>query len=172
MSEDKKPINNEEIELLQAELEKMKLQVEEMRQLAEDNLNGWKRAQADYANFKRETEEKKKDLIEFANAAFMSEVLPVYNHFKLALKHIPEDQKKLDWIKGIEFIRRQFQDFLNKYKIIEIKTVGEKFDPNMHEAVVCEEKEGYKTDEIFEETMPGYMLGEKVINPAKVKVAK
>ncbi|MDO8669247.1 MAG: nucleotide exchange factor GrpE [Candidatus Buchananbacteria bacterium] len=150
---------------LQEELEEAKIQIAE-------NLAGWQRAQADYANFKKETESRQKDVIEFANAAFMAEVLPIYNHFKLALGHIPKEQMKLDWVVGLAHIKKQFQDFLRKYKIEEIKTIGEKFDHNFHEAVAYEEKEGYESDIVFAEVQPGYTLGDKILVPAQVKVAK
>lgn len=153
------------IEELQAELEAVKQQ-------AENSLAGWQRAQADYANLKKETEKRQQDMISFANAAFMAEVLPVYNHFKMALRHIPEDQREVEWVKGLGHIEKQFQDFLKKYQIEEIKTVGEQFNPQYHEAITHEEKEGFDADVIFEEVMPGYMLGDVVLNPAKVKVAK
>ncbi len=154
------------------DIESLKQELEEARVLAQDNLAGWQRAQADYANFKKEIENTRKDVIEFANAAFMSEVLPIYNNFKLALGHIPKDQMKLDWVVGLIHIKKQFQDFLRKYKIEEIKTVGEKFDHNFHEALAHEEIDDYKSDVIFAEVQPGYTLNGKVLMPAKVKVTK
>jgi len=154
------------------ELEEARKLLEESQAQAEQSLAGWQRAQADYANLKKETEKRQKDIVEFANATFMSEVLPVYNHFKLAIAHIPEDQRKQDWIVGIDHIKTEFKSFLRKYNIEEIKTVGEKFDPNLHEAVAHEEREGFAEDVIYEEVDSGYMLGDKVIGPAKVKVAK
>lgn len=135
-------------------------------------LAGWQRAKADYANLKKEESKRLQETVEWANAALMAEILPVYNHFKLALQHIPEDQKKEAWVQGVILIQKQFVDFLNKYGISEIKTVGEKFDPNLHEALAHEEKEGFEADKIFEEISPGYLLGDKVLMPAKVKVTK
>lgn len=154
------------------EKEKLQQEIKELKKKVDDNLAGWQRAQADYANFKAETEKRQKEVIEYANAAFMSEVLPVYNHFKLACVHIPKDQEDLDWVVGVRFIQKQFQDFLNKYKIAEIKTIGEKFDHNLHEAIAHEEAEGYETDVVFQEIQPGYTLSGKVLMAAKVKVAK
>ncbi len=162
MSDEDKTLNEDES---QSELEIVRSQ-------AESNLAGWQRAQADYANFKRETENHRQDVIEFANAAFMAEVLPIYNNFKLALEHIPEEQQKLDWVVGLAHIKKQFQEFLKKYKIVEIKTVGEKFDHNLHEAVTHEDKEDYESDVIFAEVQSGYTVDGKILMPAKVKVAK
>ncbi|NCN07320.1 nucleotide exchange factor GrpE [Candidatus Falkowbacteria bacterium] len=164
MSEEK-DLEVGDIQSLHDELETTKIK-------AAENLAGWQRAQADYANFKKETEDRRKDVVEFANAAFMSEVLPIYNNFKLALGHIPEDQLKLDWVIGLEHIKKQFQEFLKKYKIEEIKTVGEKFNHNCHEAVAHEDNDKYESDMVFAEVQPGYTLNGKILMPAKVKVSK
>lgn len=160
-------MNEEEktIEELQEELIKE-------REHSAELLSGWQRAKADYSNQKKEEVKRAQEVAEWTNAAVMSEVLPVYNHFKLALKHIPEEQKKEGWVQGVMLIQKQFADFLDKYGIKEIKTVGEKFDPKIHEALTHEEIEEYETDQVFEEISPGYLLNDKVLMPAKVKVAK
>ncbi len=164
MSTDKKAAQMN-IDALQEELEELKKQNQEY-------LSGWQRARADYSNFQKELEKRQKEMIEFANAATISEILPVYGNLKLALKHIPEDQRENEYIKGLEQIKKQFVEFLKKFNIEEIGTVGEKFDPNFHEAVTYEEKEGFEEGIIFEEISSGYMLNGNVIEPAKVKVAK
>ena len=151
---------------------KLLKELEEVKKEAQDNLAGWQRAQADYANFKKETEERQKDVIEFANAAFMAEILPVYNNFKLAVEHIPEDSKNVDWVIGVMNIKNQLQEFLKKYKIEEIKSIGEKFDHNLHEAIASEENDKYESGVIFAEVQPGYTLDNKILIPAKVKVVK
>jgi molecular chaperone GrpE len=153
-------------------IEELQEELIKEREHAAELLAGWQRAKADYSNLKKEEDRRAKEVFEFVSAAFMSEVLPVYNHFKLALKHIPDEQNDLDWVKGIILIQKQFKDFLKKYQIEEIKTVGEQFDPNLHEALTHEEQEGYESDQVFEEISPGYMLGDKVLLPAKVKVTK
>jgi molecular chaperone GrpE len=142
------------------------------RERSAELLSGWQRAQADYANLKKDEAKRAKETAEWINAGMMSEILPVYSYFKLAVKHIPEEQKKEAWVEGVLFIQKQFTDFLTKYNIGEIKTVGEQFDPNLHEAVTHEEHEGFTNDQIFEEVSPGYLLNDKVLMPAKVKVAK
>lgn len=142
------------------------------REHAAELLAGWQRAKADYSNQKKEETKRAKEVAEWTNAAVMSEVLPIYNHFKLALKHIPDDQKSIGWVQGVILIQKQFTDFLDKYGIKEIATIGESFDPNLHEALVHESVTDYQADQIFEEVSPGYLLNDKVLMPAKVKVAK
>lgn len=151
---------------------KLEKELELTKKKAEEYLNGWKRAKADYINFKNESEKRQKEIIEFANAMLLAELIPIFDHFKLALKHIPAEDSKKDWVTGIIHIKKQFEDFLKNLGIIEIKTVGEKFNPEFHEAVSHETKEGFKTDFIFEEVKAGYTLHGKVLAPAKVKVAK
>lgn len=154
--------------------------VVELQKKSAEYLNGWQRAQADYQNLQRETEIKKREWIQLANASLLEELLPIYDNYKLAMTHIPADQKKSDWIIGIIHIKNQLEKFLKDYGIEEIKTVGEKFDVNLHEAVAeqptsssqqsankgkeVEEKE----DIIKKEVRAGYKLHGKVIYPAKV----
>lgn len=164
--------NDLSLEKLQEKIKQLKEEINKEKQHAAELLAGWQRAQADYANLKKEGEKLAEETVAWANASFMAEVLPVYNHFKLAISHIPEEHKQEPWVQGIIMIGKQFSDFIAKYGISEIKTVGEKFDPNFHEALTHEEKEGYESDIIFEEVQPGYLLDNKVLIPAKVRVAK
>ncbi|MDZ7798111.1 MAG: nucleotide exchange factor GrpE [Patescibacteria group bacterium] len=139
---------------------------------AAEYLNGWKRARADYLNLKKEKDKEREEIMKFSNAALIIQLLPIYDHLKIAFDHVPKDLKNNEWVKGIEGIKKQTQDFIESIGIKEIKTVGEKFDPEKHEAVAHEKNKDFKTDIIFEETKPGYKLHDKVLYPAKVKVAK
>ncbi|MBU1130537.1 nucleotide exchange factor GrpE [Patescibacteria group bacterium] len=145
--------------------------LEELQAKCDEYLNGWKRAKADYENFKKESEKRVTGLVEFATAGMILEILPVHSHFKLALEHVPEDDKKAEWVQGIMHIKREFEDFFKKLDIVEIKTIGEKFNPEFHEAVSHEESD-QEDDIIIKEVQPGYMLKEQVIQPAKVVVSK
>jgi len=139
----------------------------------EEYLNGWRRAKADYSNLKKDFEKKEKEIVQFANATLILEIMPIYDNLKLAWKHIPKEHKKEDeWLKGLEHIKKQFADMLKKLGLDEIKTIGEKFDPELHEAVSTEKVEGKKSGEIIEEIKSGYKLYNKVLEPAKVKIAE
>ena len=161
--------SHEESEAITVEALQEALKVAEEQ--ATQNLGGWQRAQADYANLKRETAENQHLMTTIATTALLEDLLPIYNHFKLALKHIPEATRSEGWATGLGHIEKQFRDLLTKYQVNEIKTVGESFDPSRHEALAHEAHEGTDTDIIFEEVMPGYTIGERVLMPAKVKVA-
>lgn len=153
------------------DVEKIAAELKLAQQKMEEYMNGWKRAKADYLNLKRESEKKEQELVQFANAGLILQLLPVYDNFKLAWKHIPNEQVKVEWVIGIEHIKKQFGDILKNLGIEEIKTVGESFNPELHEAVAKEKKDGFTADVVFEEVKSGYTLYGKVLEPAKVKVA-
>jgi molecular chaperone GrpE len=163
--DDKQDSTKNKIKKLESELEKIKKQNEE-------HLNGWRRAKADYLNLKKETEKKSKELIEFANAGLIIQILPIYEHFKTAWDHIPKEDQKKDWVIGIGHIKKQLEDFLKNLGLEPIKTIGEKFDHNLHEAVGHEKAEGKEDDIIIKEVKGGFKLYDKVLEPAKVIVVK
>jgi len=147
------------------------LSYEELFKKSDEYLNGWKRALADYHNLERETEKKKSEWLKMANEDLLVVFLPLYDNLKLALKH--SQSEKNDWLTGIEHVTAQFKKVLEENGVREIKTVGEKFDPEVHEAVVAQETSGseQKQDNIIKkEVKTGYKLNGKVIYPAKVIV--
>ncbi len=145
---------------------KLKKELEKAKAQAEEYLNGWRRARADYINREREIEEEKARWIKFANQEFILEFLPILDSFQGSLNQIPEGLKRNLWTKGILQISSQIDDFLKVRGVEKIKTIGEKFDPGLHEAV---EKKGNK-NEIIKEVQPGYKIHGEVIRPAKVVI--
>lgn len=158
--------------LNQSEIEKLKEELERVTKQNEDHLNGWRRAKADYLNLKKETDQKSRELIQFANAGLILQILPIYENFKTACEHIPEDDQKKDWVVGVGHIKKQMEDFLKSLGLEAIKTVGEKFDHNLHEAVGFEKAEGKEDDIIIKEVKGGFKLYDKVLEPAKVVIVK
>lgn len=124
-------------------------------------------ATADLANFKRRAEEEKKSFAQFATAGLVLELLQVTDNFDRALQNIPEELKTNEWVQGIQGIDQQFHGILNKQGVTPIQAVGEKLDIMKHEALM--QGPGEK-DIILEELEKGYMMGDKVLRPAKVKV--
>lgn len=146
-------------------------EINELQQQAEEYLTGWKRAKADYANLQRKTQEQQADIVKFANKNLILELLPVHNNFKYALNFIPKDQKDSDWVVGLKHIKNQLDEFLKKLNVEEIKTEGEKFDPNLHEAISQEQRDNLDEDTIIKELESGYTLNGQTIRPAKVIVS-
>lgn len=143
----------------------------------EDYKAGWQRAQADYQNLKREMEDQKKDWAAWSELRVLEEFIPVYNNFKKAMEFAPPEldgdagKAWLNWKKGVEFIMQQFAGILKSHQVEEIKTVGEMFDPTRHESMV-EEASDAPEHTIIREITPGYTMKGKVVQVAKVVVAK
>jgi molecular chaperone GrpE len=129
-----------------------------------------KRLKADFVNLKKDTEGQVQKTREFANEMIIMQMLPVLDSMELALKHTPDDLKENDWVKGILSVKGQLDGIFKMYGVEEIVSVGEKFDPNLHEAVTQEDSDKGE-DIILEELQKGYTLKGKVIRPAKVKVS-
>ena len=154
-------------------LKKIKNKKEEV-----DFKKNYLRALADYQNLLKQTVKEKQEFAKYANANLIIEILPVVNNFKMAVKHIPEDQKYSQWIQGIAHIQNQLLSVLSANGIEEIKTVGEKFNPELHEAVKNNDNKKQKENPsaggekgiIIKEVIPGYKMHGKVIIPAKVIV--
>lgn len=144
----------------------------ELEQKLGEYMQGWQRAQADYQNLQKETQKWKQEFAQYAKADFILELLPVYTNYKVALQHIPKQDKDKEWVKGIEHIFKQLQNLFNKMDIKEIKTIGEKFDYNLHEATGYEHDNKQADEIILREVQPGYLLGDKVLQPAKVIINK
>jgi len=155
-------------------IEELKEKIAVLEKRIEENLNGWKRAKADYINLQKETEKRQQELIQFANASLILQILPINDHFKLAFSQLPEikDEETKKWVQGIEHIKNQIQATLKTLGIEEIKTVGEKFNPERHEAVEKRKAEGKEKDIIIEEVKPGYLMHGKVLEAAKVVVSE
>lgn len=153
------------------EMESIKERLSELEKESQDNLAGWQRAKADFMNYKRDQERVFADFKSFANEDIVLKLLPTVDSFELATKHLPEELKSSDWAKGVICIKGLFESFLQEIGVNEIKALGEKFDPNLFEAVAEEEsekEEGIVTEEI----QKGYRFGERLLRPAKVKVSK
>jgi len=148
--------------------EKLK-RCEEMRN---EYLAGWQRAKADLLNYKKDEAERVGKILKFSAEEMILGILPILDNFNLAEKGLSKELKENEHIKGILQIKKQFKEILRKQGVEEIKTINEKFDPNFHEAVEEIEKKGFEKGIIVEEIQKGYILNNKVIRPARVKVSK
>jgi len=134
---------------------------------AEANLANWQRAQADFINYKRRTEQEKEGISQFAKSTIILEILPALDDLERAFTAIPPRLTKLSWVDGIRLIWNKLQTTLEAQGLSEIKAVGEPFDPHLHEAV--REDKG-EEGVIVEEVQKGYKFYDKVIRPSKVVV--
>jgi len=145
--------------------------IKELEKKVNENLNGWQRAKADYENLEKDAQKKQMETSIHVKKELINSLLPVLNSFCQAFKNVPDEKKDDQWVKGFEFIKKQFEDILSSWGIEAIKSVGEQFDPDLHEAVGQEEAEE-KSGIIIKEVMPGYKLNGEAIVFTKVIVAK
>jgi molecular chaperone GrpE len=143
-------------------LEKLETQLQEL-------TSALQRERADAVNLRRRHEEEIASLRTRLRANVVRELLPVIDNFERALKHVPKDLESNDYIKGVQGVVEQFEKTLADMGVERIKTVGEHFDPHLHEAVSMEEGDG-KHEIVSEELQAGYRLGDDVIRHAMVRV--
>jgi len=147
-------------------------ELKKLEEQCQEYLNGWKRAKADLANYKKDVEKNQSDFRDFVAADILIELLPIHSHFKKAITHVPEEENDKEWLVGITHIKSQLDKFLADRRVSEIKTHGEKLNPELHEAIGQRKAENTEPDIIIEECSTGYTLNDKVIMPAKVIVAE
>lgn len=143
--------------------------VKELEQHVAELTEALQRERADSANIRRRHEEQIGNLKTTVKAHVVRDMLPVIDNFERALKHVPEDLKDNDYVKGVQGIVKQFEKTLENLGVERIQTSGEPFDPNLHEAVSMEDGDG-DTEIVSEELQPGYILGDEVIRHAVVRV--
>ncbi len=145
------------------ELEKYKARVEEYVQLLQ-------RVQADFDNFRKRTAQEREDWSRYCSMRLATNLLPVLDNFERALSAGGQDIKQ--FMEGMELIYKQLKAALEKEGVQAMDAVGKEFDPNYHEAVMQASSEEHPDNTVIEEFQKGYLLGDRVIRPAMVKVAK
>ncbi|HET7673117.1 MAG TPA: nucleotide exchange factor GrpE [Candidatus Saccharimonadales bacterium] len=142
--------------------------VKELQQKIDELTEALQRERADAINIRRRNEEQISQLRNIVKAGVVKDLLPVIDNFERALAHVPKELEKNDYVKGVQTIVKQFEKTLEEIGVKKIKTVGEPFDPNLHEAVSVDGEGGEEI--ISEELQAGYALGDEIIRHAMVKV--
>jgi len=161
-------ISEEDTDGADKKVKKIKEQFKTCEHERAEYLAGWQRAKADYINLHREHEKKIADYFKFANEGLILELLPVLDSFEAAIKN--NDPKSPEAI-GLSQLYNQLLSVLKNNGLEEIKSLGEKFNPELHEVVETiesDKEEGI----VVEEIQKGYKLHGKIIRPSKVKIAK
>lgn len=127
------------------------------------------RLQADFANYKRRTEAQKTEYIELGVKKVVNDLLPVIDNFERAMDSIGERDSTYD---GIMMIKDQLTEVLKKEGIVEMKALGEEFDPLYHHAVLTEDSDKYDSGYVIEVLQKGYLINDKTLRPAMVKVSQ
>ena len=155
---------SEKVEKKQTEKEVLKQKQEEL----DDITDRYKRILAEFENFKKRSGKERESLYNMILSDIVSSILPILDNLENAAKVESKDE---EYKKGIELVLKQFQDTLKSKGVEEIKTVGETFDPELHEAVSSVQDDTKGEKEIVQEYRKGYKIGTKVIRHSMVVVA-
>ena len=163
----------EVVTLSKADYDALNSALEEAKKKEQDNLEGWQRERADFSNYKKRIERDQENAKNSFKADVLKAFLPVLDDLELAYSHKPEDGEAASWAQGIELIIRKFHSLLENdgLKQIDVKA-GDKLDPNIHMAVSSEDSDEFGSEEIIEVLQNGYRIGDKIIRPAIVRVAR
>jgi molecular chaperone GrpE len=156
----------------ETDIEELKKQLEELKNQKDEYLLGWQRERADFLNYKKDEMERISGIMSYAGEEMVLKMLPILDNFEIVEKNLSEDAKKDANIKGLLMIKKQIQDYIKNLGAEEIKSVGEKFDPKLHETVEEVETKDKEQGTIIEEIQKGYRINGRLMRVARVKVTK
>jgi molecular chaperone GrpE len=151
---------------------RLKKELDELQSQADEYLDGWQRARAEFANYKKRMEREQEEARSRAAASVIATFLPIVDDLARALRDRPEPQDFDPWIEGIDLIYRKMSALIEAEGVTTIEAEGQTFDPQLHEAVTYEANDGYSEGQIIEVIQQGYRLGDRILRPARVRVAK
>ncbi|MDQ3805202.1 MAG: nucleotide exchange factor GrpE, partial [Acidobacteriota bacterium] len=160
-----------------SELRRVEAELKKAAEERQDLLDKLARRQADFDNFRKRTERERKDTYNNALADVVGRLLPVLDNLRRALdtersREASESAELSHFLRGVELIGKQLAGVLEALGVEAVPTVGHPFDPHVHEAVATAETDEFEADTVVEEMRRGYRLGDKLLRPAMVKVAK
>ncbi len=164
-------IEDTEEETGEIELEALRAELQQTQSQAAEYLDGWQRARAEFANYKKRVEAEREELRRTSTEALLLKLLPVVDDFERAFQALPEDSTDAAWVDGFKMILRKLQGILESQDVAPIEAADQPFDPLWHQAVVQEETDEHPDGYIIEEMQRGYRLGDRVLRPSMVKVA-
>ena len=138
---------------------------------AKTNEDGWQRARAEFANYKKRNERERRELFQRAALDTLRSLLPIIDDFDRAFESVPEGIGDDPWIGGVAMIQRKFNTLLEQYEVEAIDPTGGPFDPNLHQAIGAEDSDEVESGHVIETLQKGYRAGEQVLRLALVKVA-
>ncbi len=162
-----KPENGEQARI---EIEELMKRLEESEAKVAEHLEGWQRAQADFINYKNRVQRDQELMKSMMKGDIIKKFLPVLDDLERALQNRPADSGA--WVGGIELIHKKLQSILESEGVTRIEAEGQRFDPNFHEAISHEPSETVAGGHVIAVVQNGYILGERVIRPAMVRVAQ
>src|SRR5215211_7738774 len=158
-----------DVERLSAEIDSLNKKLVDAESKTSEYKDSWLRSQAEFQNYRRRIERDSELTYVSLKGDIIKKVLPILDDLERALQNrSPEDA----WASGIELVVRKFQNILESEGVKKIEAVGAEFDPNFHEAISHEPADGVQSGHVIGVVQNGYMIGERVIRPALVRVAQ
>ena len=154
------------------EIEQLKIELEKSRQQANEYLDGWQRSRAEFVNYKKRVERDQAQVQQVVAGNIIKRYLEILDDLDRALKNRPQGGDGSTWAAGIELIYRKFFSVLEAEGVKVMEAEGKTFDPTLHEAIAQADIPGYESGQIVEVIHKGYMIGERVLRPALVRVAR
>ncbi len=147
-------------------------ELEECRAKVNEYLEGWQRARAEFANYKRRVERDQSQYQLNAAGNVIRRYLDILDDLDRALKNRPQEGEGAAWAQGIELIYRKFLNLLEAEGVVAMDSEAQLFDPNLHEAISSEDSPAHESGQIIEVLKQGYLIGDRVLRPALVRVAR
>ena len=154
------------------EIEELTTRIAELEKESLANLDGWQRERAEFVNYKKRVERDYAQTRQDITGSIIKKYLVILDDLELALKNKPEDQAGAIWADGVELIARKLLSIIESEGVERIHKNKVQFDPNIHEAITGEESDEFESGEVIEVIRHGYKLGDRVLRPAMVRVAK
>jgi len=147
-------------------------EIERLQKESSEYLDGWQRERAEFANYKNRTAREKEDARTQIASEIITKYLEILDDLELAIINRPAENESEAWADGIELIHVKLNTILEDEGVEVIRAEGDTFDPNFHEAITYEEDDDHQDGQVIEVVQKGYKLGDRVLRPAKVRVAK
>lgn len=160
---------SDNVEQLSAELDSLRKRLAEAESKTSEYKDSWLRSQAEFQNYRKRLERDNELMYLSMKGDIIKKALPILDDLERALQNRSADDA---WANGIELVVRKFQNILESEGIKKIEALGAEFDPNFHEAISHEPANGAQSGHVIGVVQNGYMLGERVIRPALVRVAQ
>lgn len=161
-----------EVEILSDEEKAFRDELEEWKDKANEYLDGWQRSRAEFSNYKKRVERDQAQVYQNATGSVIKRFLDVMDDLERALKNRPQDGDGAAWADGIDLVYRKLSSAFEAEGITHMEAERQYFDPNLHEAISSEDNPDYDSGQIIEVLKQGYHVGDRVLRPAMVRVAK
>jgi molecular chaperone GrpE len=161
---------SEEIEV--DENEALREEILTLQQQSGEYLDGWQRERAEFTNYKKRTNRERQQLQENISGNIVRKYLEIIDDLERALQNKPTNDDGATWAEGIELVYRKFLTALEAEGVVPMAVANQQFDPNLHEAISQEPNDDFESGQIIEVVRSGYMLGDRVLRPATVRIAQ